>query len=717
MSTKRKIIAAVAAVAVVGGIVAVVATRGGESGAKETVIVPRPVERRTLDDILTVGGVLEREEIRKINSPVDGRVSDVFVDDGEEVVEGASIFSLDGRAAVAVPGEFSFYRPLDVGSVGPDVLQLERILRGSGFSPGPVDSLFTEETRSALGAWQVTHDYPGANPEGDESITVSLQPNGSGYEIGAQNSIGFTVGPTVPASARSGGADATLAAARPMASPTPEKPEINIESIAPSKVKEGQTLTLTFTATPAPASNLTVDLNTSGDAGGGDNSDNGDYKTIETNFVFPKGATEHKISTKVFVDDVLESDEDITVALTDQFSNDTTYFVGPRNSVTATIMADNVGVKPTLTIRSATDVVSENGNATFVIESNYELGDNLDIGLAASGSATPDVDYQEIDDEVTLTAGNKTVNVNLAPRQDQKVESDETVSLRIVPRAAYRVGSPSSSTVRIESGNVPELTLQGGGFVGEGGAVAFTIVADSPVTKDTSINYQLGGNANPGQDYEVLSGTAIMPAGSSSVSVLIKTIADDVIFLPSDMIVADWPARIGTVEVDVGEFVLQGGVVLTLTEPRFTVKLEVSASDRAELKIGQEVIVDLESSGQEAVPGIITQLDDTVTVADDKSQTYEGVVEVQDEPTGVDGASVSIDVTLARKANVVAVPVAAVLERGGKREVRVIDDSGRITRREVTVGLIDDDYVEITEGLKPGELVIVSVETSGSAES
>ncbi|MFM7225474.1 MAG: Calx-beta domain-containing protein, partial [Actinomycetota bacterium] len=693
-----------------------VATRGGSSGAEETLIVPRPVERRTLDDVLTVNGVLEREEIRKINSPVDGRVSDVFVDDGEEVVEGSSIFSLDGRAAVAVPGEFSFYRPLDVGSVGPDVLQLERILQGSGYSPGPVDSLFTEATRSALARWQIVHGYPGANPEGDESVTVSLVPNGSGYEIGAQNSIGFTIGPAVPAAARVGEPEATFVAARPLA-PTPAKPEINIESIVPSKVKEGQTVTLTFTADPAPSSNLTVDINAGGDATGGDNSDNGDYKTIDANFVFPKGATEHKISTRVFVDDVLESDEDITVSLTDQFNNDPTYQVGPRNSVTATILADNVGVKPTITIRSATDVVQENGTATYVIESNYELGDDLDIGLAASGTATPDVDYQEIDDEVTLTAGNKTVNVTLAPRQDQRVESDETVSLRIVPRAAYRVGSPSSSTVRIESGNVPELTLQGGGFVGEGGAVAFTIVADAPVTQATSINYQLGGNANPGQDYEVLSGTAIMPAGASSVTVLLKTIADDVIFLPSDMIVADWPARIGTVEVDQGEFVLQGGVVLTLTEPRFTVKLKVSASDRAELKIGQETIVDLESSGQDSVPGIITQLDDTVTVADDKSQTYEGVVEVQEEPRGVDGASVSIDVTLARKENVIAVPVAAVLERGGKSEVRVISDAGRITRREVTVGLVDDDYVEITEGLEPGELVIVSVETNGSGGS
>ena len=36
------------------------------------------------------------------------------------------ILSLDGRPAVA-NGDFSFYRALDVGSDGPDVLQLERI--------------------------------------------------------------------------------------------------------------------------------------------------------------------------------------------------------------------------------------------------------------------------------------------------------------------------------------------------------------------------------------------------------------------------------------------------------------------------------------------------------------------------------------------------------------------------------------------------------------
>ena len=44
----------------------------------------------------------------------------------------------------------------------------------------------------------------------------------------------------------------------------------------------------------------------------------------------------------------------------------------------------------------------------------------------------------------------------------------------------------------------------------------------------------------------------------------------------------------GTIKVvDDGEFLLQGSPVLTLTEPVFTVNLSVSASDRANLEVGQ----------------------------------------------------------------------------------------------------------------------------------
>ena len=124
----------------------------------------------------------------------------------------------------------------------------------------------------------------------------------------------------------------------------------------------------------------------------------------------------------------------------------------------------------------------------------------------------------------------------------------------------------------------------------------------SAVTESTN-QYTLRGSATPGKDYKELPGTVIMPAGQSQVTVQIETIDDDVLFLPGDMVVASWPARIGTVSVDDGEFILRGQQVLTLTEPDFTITLTLNPTDRGNLEVGMEVEVEIQASDQDAVPG------------------------------------------------------------------------------------------------------------------
>ena len=51
----------------------------------------------------------------------------------------------------------------------------------------------------------------------------------------------------------------------------------------------------------------------------------------------------------------------------------------------------------------------------------------------------------------------------------------------------------------------------------DGGAATFTITADQAPVKDTSVNYQVVGTAQPGQDFEPLVGTAMLQAGQTSV--------------------------------------------------------------------------------------------------------------------------------------------------------------------------------------------------------
>ena len=112
--------------------------------------VVAPVERRTLSDEITVRGEIRRDQLQRITSGVDGQVSSVLVEDGDTINAGDVLYAIDGRAAVAVDGDFSFFRRLDVGSDGPDVLQLETILSNNGYDVGVVDQLFTEDTRSGL---------------------------------------------------------------------------------------------------------------------------------------------------------------------------------------------------------------------------------------------------------------------------------------------------------------------------------------------------------------------------------------------------------------------------------------------------------------------------------------------------------------------------------------------------------------------------------------
>ena len=711
MSSIKKISLIIGLVAVVGTAVFIGRQSGGDSTGNTLLITPRSVERRDLSDVLTVSGEVRRDETKKINSAVDGKVSQINVEDGDTVEIGDGVFALDGRTAVAVPGDFSFYRELTVGSVGPDVKQLETILNDGGYIIRDVDTLFTEDTRSALAKWQFDRGYSGSSNENDETITASLSPNGAAYSVGRENTAAFVVTQAVPTSSGSSLRAAVI------------KPTLNI-SVDKSTVAEGEEVTFTITSDIAPTSDLTVAINTAGSATAGDDPINDDdYDTILGSVTIKAGELTTSFTSKVFVDNTIEDEEDITVSMTTQFGNDPTYALGNTNQLRVVIPANGSELRPLLTVKASSETISEGSSITFTVRTSVKSNRDIKFNATISGSASQDVDFLTPDvDTYTINAGDYSVDVQIQIRRDDTVEPDENLILTIgadTPPSGkterYFLGDITSAEVTIQSEDLPEMTLVGGGTVAEGRTGSFRIVADAPVTEDTSVNYQMSGTAQNGADYKALSGTIIMKAGSSSVTVPINVINDDVTFKPSDMLVADWPARIGKVEVDEGEFVLQGNVVLSLTEPQFTITMKVSPTDRAELVIGQAVFVDLKVGGQ-ILPGTISELNDSATVGSAGEELYEGTITVTGEFSAVDGATVSIDVTLDEALQVLAVPVAAVLRSADGDEVRIVNDAGTITRVKVTIGLIDGEWVEIKDGLKGDELVVVDI-ASGNVAS
>ena len=932
-------------------LVATVLTRPGEAGSTTPGVdraIAETVTIRTLTDEMTIRGELRRDELQSINSSTDGRISDIGVKAGEVLAEGDALFTIDGRQTVAVTGDFAFYRQLDVGSDGHDVLQLETVLDGAGYDVGDVDGLYTEETRSGLAAWQADHGYAGTTAEVNEVVTVSLQGNPAGYTVGAVNAVSVRIGPAEGSTIGLQGGqmaavmttaalvvDAVSAANAPV-------PTISLSAMA-VVVEEGRPVVVTVTTDVAPTADLEIPITIWGDVtldddyvdpgdsivlaagrlsatlaiatlldedrepyedlkvsiGGGFDSlaavaprtlvvydlqaEINDKEERRTELVDEivnattavQGLREYDIRVEIadleerraeLLDDIVESvadveteqtevnaletlrklktdveqelmdkgiitmskaieadytpteadqlmvlevaledansdldAEDITVsawrkafnayydsleaageesaeleAARDALTAETDalallreeqdrlgyrmedaedrladalaaeddslallrdeqqrliylletlhedlrvaqagrYVLSDAREVTVSIDDPDVPDVPILVLRADSETVSESGMATFTIETTVELVDDLDVFYVLEGTATPDVDFNAPDGDITMGKGQERVTLSIPIRADDDVEADESVTVRLIaePSGAYRLSDRDRATIQIKSADLPELTLTGGGEVTEGGTVIVTIQADQAPDNDTSVGYSVSGSAQAGVDYEVVTGTALLPAGQLSVDIPIRTILDDVFFMPGDMVVADWPARVGSVEVEEGDLVQRTTLLFNLTDPGFTITLFASPTDRSKLAEGQAVTVNLASGDQEA-EGIITHLDDTATTSGG-SETYEGVVETAESLVGVDGAVVTIDVVVEQSLDAVVVPIAAVLSDGGQETVRVVTPDGIIERRAIETGMLDGAYVEVVTGVAPGEYVILEIDRS-----
>jgi RND family efflux transporter MFP subunit len=70
------------------------------------------------------------------------------------------------------------------------------------------------------------------------------------------------------------------------------------------------------------------------------------------------------------------------------------------------------------------------------------------------------------------------------------------------------------------------------------------------------------------------------------------------------------------------------------------------------------------------------------------------------------GMFVEVTMIAERRENVPVVPREALTERGGRKVVFVLDGQ-KVSKREVVLGLGDDEIVEIRQGLEEGERIVV----------
>jgi len=165
--------------------------------------------------------------------------------------------------------------------------------------------------------------------------------------------------------------------------------------------------------------------------------------------------------------------------------------------------------------------------------------------------------------------------------------------------------------------------------------------------------------------------------------------------------------------IDIGNLVTAGSTSTTTPLYRLSqddpirvfVDVPQSAADR--MKVGVSVQIRASNAPSNTFSGEITR---TAKAINPQARTLRVEVDLPNaERVLVPGMYVDVTFQLADSDSTVQVPAAALLFRSSGPEVAVVDNSGRVTFRKVTIARDDGNLLELGSGLGPGDRVALNI--------
>lgn len=213
-------------------------------------------------------------------------------------------------------------------------------------------------------------------------------------------------------------------------------------------------------------------------------------------------------------------------------SVDTDLFV---DHLTGFTLLDSPGVPgPTqVTIATAGDTAFEayGSSASFVVKRAGDITGDLTVNYSISGTATAGADFTALPGTVLIPAGQNSATIWVTPIDDTDPEATELVDIAIDP-GNYEVGFPNTASIQIVDNDtvLPEVTIEAtdptaaetGGNNG-----VFTVTRSGSTAAPLTVYYSVYGSAVSGKDFVALPGQVVIPAGSSSATITVTPIDDD----------------------------------------------------------------------------------------------------------------------------------------------------------------------------------------------
>lgn len=168
---------------------------------------------------------------------------------------------------------------------------------------------------------------------------------------------------------------------------------------------------------------------------------------------------------------------------------------------------------------------------------------------------------------------------------------------------------------------------------------------------------------------------------------------------------------VAAVDAKAGEIVSANSAVVSIISTNtLQVEVNVPEADVAKITTGQQAAITLDAYGSETVfEANIVSIDPAEKIIEGVA-TYKTILQfVKKDQRVKSGMTANIDIITARRAGAIAIPQRAVFTSNGGKKVRVLLENGAEEERTVVTGLRGSDgNVEIADGLKENERVMVA---------
>jgi hypothetical protein len=429
----------------------------------------------------------------------------------------------------------------------------------------------------------------------------------------------------------------------------------------------------TVTQSAPSAVDTTISYTISGSAASGS-----DFPPLSGSVVIPAGQTSADVIISFLNDAVVEPTETVSITLS-SITGAALVTINPAQNVASLDVADNDTALISIAAQSGG---SEEGPAaaSFLVTLSAASSTPTTISYQVAGSATPGDDFTTLAGSVTIPAGSTSAVIDVSVLDDQRLEGVEAVSVTL---SSITTGDPqisldaqaSAASLQIadnESGLISIAATASGNEAGPASG-QFTVTQGGITTANTVVSYQVTGTAtSAGGDFQPLSGSVTIPAGSTSAVIDVNVL--------DDLLVE------GTENVQVTlTTITSGDASLAINNSADEATLDIADNDAAQLSIQQTT----HASEAGASAGSFTLLLDRAAAVD-------VVVNYSVSGTAASG-------------DIVPLPGSVTIPAGQ-------------TSATIVVTPVDDALVEATEsvlitlaGVNPGPPAVVISSTAGAA--